>query len=78
MRLKAVIYSSEINVQVSFSKSTRFFQLKATYLDEPWLTTILQPETSKLALTMWILAIVKTYLDNFFGPKLTPIAWIIN
>ena len=77
-RTKAVTYSSQIIVQLSLSKSTRFFRLKATYLDEPWLTPLLQPWTSKLALTMWTLVSVKTDLDDFLGPKTTLSTWISN
>ena len=53
----------------------RCFQLKATYLDKPWLTTLLEPWTSEVDLTMWTLASVKTDLDGFLGPKWIPIPW---
>ena len=60
------------------SQSTGFFQLKASYLDEPWLEIFLQLWTGKLALTMWILLSVKTDVDGFFGPKKTPTIWILK
>ena len=59
-------------------KSTRFFQLPAFYLVHPWPTTLQKPWTNWLAPTMWTLARVKTYLDAFLGPKMTPTIWILN
>ena len=59
-------------------KSTCFFQLPAFHLDHPWLTTLLLPSTNWLAPTMWTLARVKTDLDEFLGPKMTPTGWILN
>ena len=77
-RTKAVTYSSQMIVQLSFFQLTCFFQLKATYLDESWPKTLLQPRTSKLALTMWTLASVKADLDNFLGQKVNPTIWILH
>ena len=59
-------------------KSTRFFQLPACCLVHPWLTTLLLPWTNWLAPTMWTLASVKTDLDKFLGPKMSPATWILN
>ena len=59
-------------------KSTRFFQLPAFYLVHPWLTILQKPWTNWLAPTMWTFARVKTDLDAFLGPKMTPTVWILN
>ena len=78
-RKKAVTYISQINVQLSFlKKSTRFLQLPAFYLVHPWPTTLQRPWTYWLAPTMWTLARVKTDLDDFLGPKMTPTTCILN
>ena len=50
-------------------KSTCLLQLRAAHLDEPSLTTLLQPLRSKLALTMWTLASVKGDLDVYLDQK---------
>ena len=54
------------------------FQLPAFFLVQPWLTTLQKPWTNWLAPTMWTLANVKTDLDDFLGPKMTPTTWISN
>ena len=59
-------------------KSTRFFQLPAFYLVHPWPKILQKPWTNWLAPTMWTLARVKTDLDAFLGPKMTPTIWILN
>ena len=59
-------------------KSTRFLQLPAFYLVDPWPTTVQKPWTNWLVPTMWTLASVKTDLDSFLGPKTTPTTWILN
>ena len=59
-------------------KSTRFFQLPAFYLVHPRPTILQKPSTNWLAPTMLTLARVKTDLDAFLGPKMTPIIWTLN
>ena len=54
------------------------FQLPAFYLAHPWPTILQKPWTNWLAPTMWTLASVKTDLDDFLGPKMTPTTWILN
>ena len=67
------------NLSSTFNlKNKSLFQLPAFCLVHPWLTTLQKPWTNWLAPTMWILAIVKTDLDDFHGPKMTPTTWILN
>ena len=54
------------------------FQLPAFSLVHPWLSTLQKLWTYWLAQTMWSLASVKTDLDDFLGPKMTPTIWMLN
>ena len=77
-RTKALTFIFESFFNFHSQKSTRFFQLPAFYLDHPWPTTLQKLWTNWLAPTMWTLASVKTDLDDFLGPKMTPTTWILN
>ena len=76
MTMKDAYISNEMQLQnhslTSFRKTNHFFQPSSFYLVHPWLTTLLAPWRSLLVPTMWTLAIVKTDLDDFLGPKTIP------
>ena len=75
-RTKAVIYIPQINVQLSFLKFNSLLSATSILSRSPMAYNTTETWTNWLVPTMWTLASVKTYLDNFLGPKMTPTTWI--
>ena len=82
MTKKDAYISNEMQLQnqslTFILKNKPLFSATSILFVHPWLTTLLLPWTNWLAPTMWTLARVKTDLDDFLGPKMTPTTWILN